>query len=76
MVILAGYSDDIDKCGNISEMTVKINDYSIFLKGGTATFLKKNVGEKILFISIEYWYLENNERKIVVDENPMYFLIK
>lgn len=74
--VVNSYSDDIDKCGNVDEMAVTINDYTVYLKGGTATISKKNVGDRILSISIEYWYLENGDRQSVVDNNPTYFLIK
>lgn len=74
--IIHSYSDDVDKCGNISEMTVNINDFDIFLKNGTATVLKKNVGDKILSIYIEYWYINNGERQNVKETDPVYFVIK
>lgn len=73
--IINSYSDDIDKCGNISEMAVNINDYQVYLKNGTATVLKKNIGEKILSIYIEYWYIENGSRLSVKEDNPKYFVI-
>lgn len=73
--IINAYSDDIDKCGNIKEMTVKINDYNIYLKDGTATVSKKNVGDKILSIYTEYWYISGGERQTVSDTDVVYFKI-
>lgn len=74
--IIHSYSDDIDKCGNIHEMAVNINDYYVYLKQGSGKVSKKSVGNKILSIFTEYWYMEGGERQNIIDEDPVYFLIK
>ncbi len=73
--IINSYADDIDKCGNVNEMSISFNDIDLFLKDGTLTISKSLVGNKILSFEIEYIYYLEGERIKVVDENPEYFLL-